>query len=193
MATKYGTSSIGYKQSIRTMHAGRYSDANGRPLNLMVTIDFTSLGVSDDEASPFFRAVWKSFSRWWSYERSKGRLSADFASYAVHEHPREKPRHVHWAMHAPAANRSDIEAAIRKRVEKASGFACLGRAIHFQDRPRPRSAALYDLKGTHPAIAHLLHIRPSDQGFVTGRRLTVSRSIGVSARKRAGWSNKATG
>lgn len=191
MATKYSSSSIGYKQSVGTMHAGRFSNDNGRPLNLMVTIDLTSLGYTDDMAGDAFRGIWKSFSRWWSYERSQGRLAGAFASYVVHEHPPGGPRHVHWAMHAPAEARAKIEAAIRKRVEKASGYACLGRAIHFQDRRKPRSAALYDLKGTHPAVARrFLHIRPSDQGPIIGRRLAVSRAIGKAARERAGWSNK---
>jgi len=191
MATKSGTVSIGPKQAARTLHAVRFANDNGRALNLLVTIDFTSLGIDPDEAAGIFRAVWQRFTRWYSYQRDqKGRSFGPFDAYAIHEHPEGGPRHVHWVMRAPDGAKSEIERVIRSRVEKLTQFACLGRAIHFKEVGGAGQLAKYTLKGVHPAYAAHFFIRASDQGFVSGRRLTVSRSIGYAARQREGWKRK---
>ena len=190
MTTKYGTTHIGPRQAARALHASRYANDNGRALNLMVTIDFSTLGIDPSEAGPFFRLIWSSVSRWWSYRRQIGKLTGSFACYAVHEHPEGGPRHVHWFMHVPTDARADIEAAIRKRVEKMSELACLGRALHFLDVEKPGGVAKYTVKGIHPAYAELYYVRAEDQGYIEGRRLTVSRGIGHAARQRTGWKRK---
>ena len=168
----------------------RFANDNGRPLNLMVTIDFSSLGIVVDEAAAFFRDTWARVSRWYAYQRKKGCAFGPFDAYAVHEHPDDGPRHVHWVMRAPAGAREEIERVIRARLEKMTGLACLGRAVHFLDIAKPGGVAKYTLKGVHPAFAAHFHMRAEDQGEITGRRITVSRSIGYAARQREGWKRK---
>lgn len=73
MTTKWGTASIGPKQAARAFHAVRFANDNGLSLNLMVTIDFTSLGIDNEKAGGFFRDTWARFSRWYAYQRGKGR------------------------------------------------------------------------------------------------------------------------
>lgn len=187
VATKYASTEIGAKQVARTFHAVRFANDNGRPLNLMVTIDFSSLGLDVDDASAFFKETWSRVSRWWAYQRQKGRAFGSFDAYAVHEHPENGPRHVHWVMRAPTGTRDEIERVIRARIEKMTGLACLGRAVHFLDVEKPGGVAKYTLKGVHPAYARHFHMVSQDQGLIIGRRLTVSRSIGYAARQRAGW------
>ena len=46
------------------------------------------------------------------------------------------------------------------------------------------------LKGIDPAYGRYLHIRPANEGIVTGRRTGASRAIGRAARKAAGWKRK---
>lgn len=192
MTTKSGTSWVGPKQATSVLHATRFANDNGRPLNVMVTIDFSTLGIDPDNASEFFKIVRASVSRWWSYQRQKGTLKGPFTCYAVHEHPAGGPRHVHWVLYVPASHRLAVEAVVRKRVEKYSRLDCLGKAIHFLDVSRAEGVAKYTLKGVHPAYGDHFYIEPYDQGFVTGRRITVSRGIGAAARKQAGWSRTRT-
>ena len=93
-------------------------------------------------------------------------------------------------MRVPDGARAEVERIIRQRIEKLSGFACLGRAVHFMDVERPGGIAKYTLKGINPIFAAHFHMEASDQGEVNGRRITVSRSIGYAARDRAGWKRR---
>ena len=190
MATKQTTASIGAKQAARAFHAVRFANDNGTPLNLMVTIDFTSLGIEAEDAGALFREIWARFARWYAYQRGKGREFGSFDAYAVHEHPDGKPRHVHWVMRAPEGTRTEIERVICDRLEKLTGLDCLGAAIHFTDVGAAGTLAKYTLKGIHPAYAAHFHMRAEPQGEIIGRRLTISRSIGFAARQRAGWTRK---
>ncbi|MGF7156647.1 hypothetical protein [Novosphingobium gossypii] len=156
-----------------------------------MTIDFSSLGVPADGAAELFQNVWQRFTRWYAYQRdAKGRGFGSFDAYAVHEHPENGPRHVHWVMRAPDGARLEIERVIRDRLEKLTRFACLGRALHFQEVGAAGQLAKYTLKGIHPAYAAHFHMWASSQGFISGRRITISRSIGYAARKHAGWKRK---
>jgi hypothetical protein len=93
-------------------------------------------------------------------------------------------------LYVPPLYRRALEAAIIKRTEKLSGIDCLGRAIHFLDVAKPGGVAKYTLKGVDPAYAKHFHMEASDQGSIHGRRLAISRSIGATARERAGWKRK---
>lgn len=187
VATKCSTAGIGPKQAARAFHAVRFANDNGLPLNLLVTIDFTSLGINDDRACAFFQDVWARFTRWYAYQRKKGRAFGSFDAYAVHEHPDSGPRHVHWVMRVPEGARAEVERVIRKRLEKLTKLACLGRAVDFTEVKKPGGVAKYTLKGIQPHYAAHFYMQASDQGMIQGRRITISRSIGFAARKRAGW------
>ncbi|HXS50112.1 MAG TPA: hypothetical protein VN713_08300 [Sphingomicrobium sp.] len=156
----------------------------------MITIDFSSLGVGITEAGSAFQAVWARVSRWWRYQRKKGRPFGPFDCLAVHEHPEDGPRHVHWLVRAPEGGRAELERIVRARVEKITGITYLGRAVHFLDVDHAGGVAKYALKGVHPAYAAHFHMEASNQGFIYGRRLAISRSIGASARAQAGWTRR---
>ena len=187
VTTKCSTCAIGPKQAARAFHAVRFANDNGLPLNLMVTIDFTSLGVDAEKAGAFFSDTWGRFARWYAYQRGKGRAFGTFDAYAVHEHPEGGPRHVHWVMRVPPGARIEVERIIRQRLEKMTGLDCLGRAVHFLDVGKAGGVAKYTLKGINPMFAAHFHVEAQDQGEIVGRRITVSRSIGFAARGKAGW------
>ncbi len=189
MTTKSG-SHLGPKQVARAFHAVRFAGEAGRSLNTLVTIDITSLGIAPEKAGAFFRDIWGRLTRWWAYQRKKGRPFGPFDAYAVHEHPEGGPRHVHWFMRVPDDAREEVEHTIRQRLEKVTKLACLGRALHFLSVDRPGGVAKYTLKGVDPLYAAHFHMEAHDQGEVIGRRITISRSIGFAARQRAGWSRK---
>lgn len=190
MTTKQTTASIGPRQAARTFHAVRFANDNGQPLNFHVSINFGLLGIDPDTAGKLFREIWARFSRWYAYQRGKGRAFGSFDAYAVHEHPEGGARNVHWIMRVPDGARVEVERVICKRIEKLTGLDCLGRAIHFQDVPAAGSLAKYTLKGIHPAYAAHFHMNAVPQGTIAGRRITISRSIGFAARQRAGWKRR---
>lgn len=190
MTTISGTPGIGPKQAARAFHAVRFATEQGRQLNLLITIDFTTLGIAEERVSETFRNVWARVSRWWAYQRSKGKAFGPFDCYAVHENPPGGPRHVHWFVRAPLGDHDALCATVRSRLEKLTGLDCLGKALHFLKVDKPGGMAKYTLKGINPAYADHFHMTASDQGFVQGRRLTVSRSIGAAARNRAGWTRR---
>jgi hypothetical protein len=189
MATKLGTTNIDYAPTENVLHAVRYANDNGRPLNLIATIDLAGLGFTNDNAGSVFRNVWCNVSRWWRYQRQKGQNIGSFDGVATHENPADK-RNVHWLIHAPEEFRPLIETAIAKRLKKITKLDCLGDTLHFQKADTPGTFAKYMLKGINPAFAKLFYIEPSDQGVIIGRRVTVSRSLGRSARKRQQWKRK---
>ena len=191
MATKHQTASIGVAQATSVFHAVRFATEGERALNLLVTVNLSQLGIPEALAGDKFRAVWKSFVRWWNYERSKGKALGTFDAYAVHENPDGK-RHVHWMLHAPDEAKADIIAAIEKRVCKLAEVDCAGTALHFLPVNKPGGVTKYALKGVNPAYASYFHMRARDQGTVSGRRVAISRSIGRAARHRAGWKRKKT-
>lgn len=190
MTTKWGTTSIGPKQAARGFHAVRFATASGKQMNLLATIDLTTLGINDNDAGTLFRKLWQKTTRWWAYERAKGRQLGSFVAFATHEHPPGGPRHVHWLMHVPPKAANDVQEIISKRLRKMTGIDCLGKALHFQPVRKPGGVAKYMLKGVQPAFASHFHMEAADQGLIVGRRLAVSRSIGATARRNAGWRRK---
>ena len=139
MTTKRGTHGIGPKQAARAFHAVRFATDQGRQLNLLITIDFTSLGIDERQASQLFKQVWARVSRWWAYQRSKGKLFGPFDCYAVHENPPGGPRHVHWFVRAPTGAKKALEATVQTRLEKLTKMDCLGKAL-FSLKCRSRVA-----------------------------------------------------
>lgn len=191
--TKYGTTAkIGRRQAEGAFHAVRYANDNGRAFNLLITINFSDLGISPDEAGAFFRILRQRVTRWWTYERKKSRPFGAFDALAVHEHPEGGPRHVHWFVRAPEGARLELEAIVCNRLQKLTRLDCLGDAIDFTDVTHPGGMAKYVLKGVDPAFADYFHMDAIDQGEIIGRRIFVSRSVGRSARENAGWKRKRT-
>lgn len=194
--TKHGTQRIGHRPGTNLFHAVRFAQSRGRPINAHVTLSFTDLGLTDDDAAEFFSAIRNGVARRWKREReAKGRAIGTFDDAHAHEHPEGGRRHVHWIMHRPAGvSRAELEREIMKRVKKRAGLDDLGTALHFQheDTVRaPGTLAKYILKGMDPTYARYFHMRAEDMGWVTGRRTGTSRSLGRAARKLAKWDRKA--
>lgn len=188
--TKYATAQIGHRPATNIFHAVRFANDNGRPLNLMVTINFTDLGLSDHEAGDFFRDARARIARWWTYQRSKNRPFGTFDDVAAHAHPPKGRRHVHWLLHVPNGARYEIEAIIENRIKKMLKLDCLGDAVQIKDVTNPGTLAKYILRGTDPQYADYFKMNTSDEGIIYGRRVHASRSIGYAGRARAGWKRK---
>jgi hypothetical protein len=177
------------------MHAIRYATARQRPFNTHITLSFTDLGVGAVEAGSFFSAIRNGVARRWKREREqKGRPIGTFDDAYVHEHPGNGRRHVHWLLHRPVAVPvAELETAIRVRVARRAGLDDLGTALHFQHDDvvkAPGMLGKYLLKGLDPRYGGYYRIRTENMGVIVGRRSGASRSVGLRARKLAGWRRK---
>lgn len=194
--TKPGTKAIGRHPAANIFHAVRFAKARGRPINTMITLSFTDLGLTEAEANDFFRSVRNSFGRRWKREREeKGREIGTLDDAHAHEHPKGGRRHVHWVLHRPAVmSPAELEREVTKRVKKRAGLDDLGTALHVMHDDQvkaPGTLAKYILKGLDPAFGRYYHMETEDMGWVTGRRTGASRSLGRAAREAAGWDRKA--
>ncbi|MGA0607899.1 hypothetical protein ACO2Q0_18060 [Phenylobacterium sp. VNQ135] len=191
VTTKCGvaTAFIGRRAAENVLHAIRYAGEVGRPINAHVTINFATLGIGDDAAGAVFRDLQARLSRWWRYERAKGRDLGPLLGVHSHANPAGS-RHVHWMTHLPASIRGEFEAKTARMLRKITGVDDLKDALHVGDVETPGSLAKYILKGIDPAYAGYLHIKPANEGIVSGRRTGASRAISRAARKAAGWKRK---
>lgn len=193
--TKPGTRCIGRHPATNIFHAVRFAASRGRPINTMITLSFTDLGLSEAQANDFFRSIRNSLGRRWKREREeKGRNIGTMDDAHAHEHPPAGRRHVHWIMHRPPClSRRELEREITKRVKKGARLDDLGTALHFKHDDEvegPGTLAKYILKGLDPVFGRYFHMRTEDMGWVTGRRTGASRSLGGAARSAAGWDRK---
>lgn len=189
MPTKYGTEWIGRRAAENVLHAIRYADEVGRRFNAHVTINFATIGIEEERAGAIFRELQARLSRWWRYERSKGRDLGPLLGVHSHANPAGS-RHVHWMTHLPEGIWTAFGAKVAHLLRKLTGVDDLKDALHIGRVETPGSLAKYILKGIDPAYGRYLHIRPANEGIVTGRRTGASRAIGRAARKAAGWKRK---
>ncbi len=188
VATKTTTWTIGPKQAARAFHAVRFATDIGRPLNFAITVDTSTLGIPEEDAGAFLQVVWARVTRWWAYQRhAKGRKLGPFDAFLIHENPDEGPRHAHWFIRVPKSARGEVEKLIVSRIEKLTGLDDLGDAVHFLDVHTPGDFAKYMNKGLDPHYGPHFYVNTSDQGEIIGRRMTISHSIGYTARKNEGW------
>ena len=186
-----GTHHIGVDPATNLLHAVRFAQSRGRPLNVAVTINWDRLGLRDSAAISAFRSVRQKVTRSWKHLRqTRCPHIGSCEGVAVHENPAGL-LNTHWMIHVPADFLDEFKRAVRKFLKKVTSVEKLGRALHIQPAPAPGTFARYMLKGIAPAYGDHFYVRSNDQGFVPGRgRTSVSRSIGRSARKNAFWQRK---
>ncbi len=191
MTTKSGTQHIGVRACQNALHAVRFARDAGRPMNTHVTINFTTLGIADDEAGPLFRKLQALVGRWWRDQRQrKGRAIGQVQGFHCHANPAGS-RHVHWCLHVPAEIAQEFQATVANRLRKLTGQIDLGDGLHLGAVTTAGTLAKYILRGVPPEYADHFHIRAANEGVVRGcRRTGVSRAASKSSRTRAGWVRK---
>lgn len=193
MATKSATSYVGRRAAENGFHGIRYARDIGREPNVHLSINFETVGIGDDLAGEVFRDLRSRIARRWRYLRKTNRVAGPFVDLHAHANPAGS-RHVHWLMHLPAGLIEDFERVVRLRLATLAGISVgeLRDAVLVVRVTTPGSLAKYIYRGVEPAYAGYLHIRPANEGLVSGRRTGVSRAISKAARKQAGWSRRAS-
>lgn len=187
-----GTSHIGVRAATNALHANRFAAAHGRPMNLAVTIAWHRLGIDDEEASSFMRRLRYKVRQAWRYrDRQHSLRLGTFDDIQSQENPAGAfgpLRNTHWSIHVPAHFEGELRNLVDKYLKKVTGMTELERALGFSPIKAPGGWIKYQLKGVAPGLGEHFFIKPTGQGFIAGRgRTTVSRSIGLTARRCAGW------
>ncbi|MES2834144.1 MAG: hypothetical protein V4707_05495 [Pseudomonadota bacterium] len=166
----------------------RFAAEIGLPINTFTTIQFGATACEPERVGPAFRNLIRNrFTPWLRPTKSR---PIDYRPAAwiywienVHEyehHPHGT--HVHWAAHIPPERRAAFEIKLPEWVVAVGGTIFDSNvAIQVKDADNPRGLPLYIGKGLKPQDAKKRRIRPSPQGVVHGRRLSISEAINISA------------
>lgn len=190
MTKPEGSGSIGVKPATNVFHAMRFASETGRKPNLLITINFSRLGIDDVAAGPLFSTLRKRAQRAWRYQRDqKGRQLGEFNDAGAHENP-DGRRHVHWLVRIPWRARPWFEGVLKKLLRKLIREDDLGAAFVTTPIRALGGMTKYILKGLSPDWGSYFWTDTSDQGTIRCRRSFASRTLGYAARRRAGWVRK---
>lgn len=192
--TKYssvGTAHIGVRPATNLFHAGRFGTEIGRAPTVTVSVNWHRLGVPEERASTLFRDLRRRVHRRWKYLREKGGTFGTLDDFGAHENP-DGRRNTHWSARVPDHGRVEFERTVTRFLLKVTGVSELPvGALLFQPIYALGGHLKYLAKGVRPDAAPYFHVKPIAQGFVSGHgRTFVSRSLGFTARKAAGWKRK---
>lgn len=189
--TKYSSNYIGRRSAENLMHARRYAEEAGYPLNYMFSINWNLVGVNSLESTAMFKEVKKRVLRAWRYKmRDLPENTRALRHLEVQENPYSIPN-THWLMHLPSSDHANwIEFVILQRLSKLISQTVPEEAVHHEYVKHSGGVLKYINKGINPAYADYLHLKHVDQGNVVGPRTATSRNLGPAARKKAKWRRK---
>jgi hypothetical protein len=165
------------------LHAARLAEAQGTPVNVMLTVNITMMGRNSPCVAPVARALAERYRKWVTRpgKRSPG-PKARPAYYWAAENPSHT--HVHLSMHVPQCRMDDFKRAALKWVTAVLGRIFHSDAVHFQDLDYAPGNAEYLCKGTNKAIASAMNLKQAPQGWIIGTRSQTSRTLGPGSKKR---------
>jgi hypothetical protein len=173
----------------RVFKAAKYSENSDRPLNWMVTLNFTHTVCPNKRASQATGEITAKFGRWLRYQSAKA-IKTGGESYGapvyltVLENPNDI-HHVHWLVHVPTSVLSLFEKSVAKWLSKAAGEITMPNgAIDITPVDTVMALSRYLMKGVEKHHAKRCFVRPEDQGIILGKRVAISRSLGFAARQK---------
>lgn len=169
-------------------HSIRFASEIGLPLNTMTTIQFGATACEPEDVGPAFRRLIRRYFTPWlrptrAYPFDHRPAAWYYVVENVHEHDHHPHgTHVHWVVHIPEGRRHAFESKLPHWVRRVAGeIFDATTAIDVRDAEKPRGTARYLGKALRPHDAKRRGIRPSPQGLVHGRRLSISEAINVTA------------
>lgn len=182
------SSFIDKRQFDQLDHSVRFAAEIGLPLNTMVTLQFGATACEPENVGPAIRRLIRNYFTPWLRPTRAHPIDHRPAAWFyvvenVHEHAHHPHgTHVHWVVHIPNGRRAIFEAKLPHWLRRVAGEIFEPDvAIHVRDADKPRGAARYLGKALKPHDAKRRGIRPSPQGLVHGRRLSISEAINVTA------------
>ena len=172
--------SITFAQAANFSAGVHYAAAMGSPLNIFTTINW---GEAPGATSPYmrFRSLLELMRKW--LRRRCGRA---YFAY-VWENPQGQNPHSHLVAYVPAPLRTEFARKVRDWVQAEAGFLLRG-AIKIKGVFDLRGLVGYLVKGSDTQTRHAFETKAHHsrrQGPVASKRIGLSRSLDVAARRRA--------
>ena len=191
---------VGQKGAQTLYYAEQQAARIGYPLNWSITINFSQLGITPQDAGRAFAKIRSQRFAPWVRRPSKGaQMHAAPPTYSYgFENCRDRQAlevdgedhniHVHWAVHVPLRRQRHLEGMLHRWITQIARDPDWPiEALHFVPITRTGDAAAIRPKGARPETAKHFGV-PEDkiapQGVIVGQRTGTSRNIGPSARIR---------
>lgn len=179
------TQHISRRQASNTRPAILLAEKLGTPLNRHVTINFTLLGVQEDQCSSVLGRLRARYCRWAKRPGKKRRAEA-FAPAMMWVMENTAHAACHLLMHVPAARLANFRADLTKWIEKDTGTPMVPGVLHIGEVYNPHGLRKYMLKGMDPMFADLYRINHVPQGPVLGKRFGFTQNLGPSQCRKHG-------
>lgn len=143
------------------------------------------------QAYEIFRSIWDATRRRWNRSIRKGK-DDPFDSIAVFERKvirssrgrqHTGPVHVHWLLRWPKSDWERLLYFIRRKLAKVIA-GMVRRDVDLRKVDYQVGFAKYMAKGIDPPYARTFYLKYQNQGTIEHRRIIVSRSLGMTKRKR---------
>lgn len=175
------------------LHAERFAYALKRNLNVSLTIVFNArpkaIGLTYYDI--FRTKIWANLRRRWNAAMARKGSQKPFAAICVFDNPPNKtygkrhygPLHAHLLLEWPESDWQRMLYFVRRMMAK---YFVNFRPSQVTMHPVNYSLgfASYLAKGIDPPYAEHFYLTHVPQGPITHRRIIISRSLGLSARKR---------
>ena len=159
-------------------HAIRLAESKNLPLNVFVSINFSFTTCPDEQVDRALQSIRNAFGKWITRPGRQTGLSSALPAFVWVIENKDGCLNAHWLVHVPAARHRDFVSRLYAWLEQAVGAIKDNRALHIQEAVNPRGLGRYMLKGMYPSLARYFEINSEYQGWVTGRRIGHSKSLG---------------
>lgn len=166
----------------------RFAAEIGRPINTFITLQYGATALEPVQVGPATRKLLKNYITPWlrptrthpiDHRPAVWFYFLEDVATAVYPHG----AHAHIGMHVPPGRRADLEAKLTHWLEQVAGVVFdTATAVDVRDTDKNGiGLKLYAGKALKPADARKRKVRPSSQGIILGRRLSISQSIHAGA------------
>ena len=159
-------------------HAIRLAESKNLPLNLLVSINFSLTTCPEELVDRALQSIRNAFGKWITRPGRRAGLPRALPAFVWVIENKDGCLNAHWLVHVPASRHDDFFTRVSVWLEQAVGVIKDTRALHIQEAVNPKGLGRYMLKGMYPSLARYFEIRSEYQGWVTGRRIGHSRSLG---------------
>lgn len=157
----------------------------GIPLNQIVTINFTHLGIEEGQISSVLTGIRARYCRW-AKRPGKRRRADPFEPAMIWVVENNGHAACHLLTHVPSGRLANFKAELAGWIEKECLVKPEGSALDVRPAHNPHGFRKYMLKGIDPLFAALYRIRHVPQGPVLGKRFGYTQNLGPSQCRKHG-------
>lgn len=169
---------ISRRQATNSRPAILLAEKIGAPLNVMVTINFTLHGVTDEDV--IHRVLARLRNRYcrWAKEPGKRRAMPAFTPAMLWVVENTGHFATHMLVHVPEGRMARFQAELEAWLKKDTGIEPTSGVIDIRPIHNVFGVRKYALKGIDPKFAALYRIRAVPQGAVRGKRFGYTQNLG---------------